>query len=164
MNLVVDLLDRVFFPLVGLPQGVTGWRPPEVRPSRRHADDRRDSSSRHDYEVCGQASGCVRPCQGNIHVIGVGYRADGCETLAVDQPLLPGIQADDDIALVAADDLRIGAGRTRHRGTLADLHLDIWTIVPTGILASAIALPGFTSVCALEITSSPAAKRCGAMM
>src|SRR5436190_22984232 len=33
MNLVVDLFDLVFLPLVGLPQGVTGWRPPEVRPS-----------------------------------------------------------------------------------------------------------------------------------
>src|ERR1700722_5909016 len=27
MNLVVDLLVRVFFPLVGKPHGVTGWRP-----------------------------------------------------------------------------------------------------------------------------------------
>src|SRR5436305_10360776 len=33
MNLVVDLFLRVFLPLVGLPHGVTGWRPPEVRPS-----------------------------------------------------------------------------------------------------------------------------------
>src|SRR5580704_15710700 len=33
MNLVVLLLVRVFLPLVGLPQGVTGWRPPEERPS-----------------------------------------------------------------------------------------------------------------------------------
>src|SRR4051794_27919081 len=33
MNLSVDLLERVRAPLVGLPQGVTGWRPPEVRPS-----------------------------------------------------------------------------------------------------------------------------------
>src|ERR1700732_3990766 len=33
MNLLVDLFERVFLPLVGLPQGVTGWRPPEVRPS-----------------------------------------------------------------------------------------------------------------------------------
>src|SRR5215475_4245613 len=33
MNLVVDLLRRVFLPLVGNPQGVTGWRPPDVRPS-----------------------------------------------------------------------------------------------------------------------------------
>src|SRR5438270_13365229 len=33
MNLVVRLLTRVFAPLVGLPQGVTGWRPPLVRPS-----------------------------------------------------------------------------------------------------------------------------------
>src|SRR5438874_11508339 len=33
MNFVVDLLRRVFLPLVGKPHGVTGWRPPEVRPS-----------------------------------------------------------------------------------------------------------------------------------
>src|SRR5947199_7538876 len=33
MNLVVALFLRVFLPLVGLPHGVTGWRPPEVRPS-----------------------------------------------------------------------------------------------------------------------------------
>ena len=30
---LVCLLRRVLAPLVGLPQGVTGWRPPEVRPS-----------------------------------------------------------------------------------------------------------------------------------
>src|SRR3569623_2794983 len=33
MNLVVRLLVRVLAPLVGLPQGVTGRRPPLVRPS-----------------------------------------------------------------------------------------------------------------------------------
>src|SRR5262245_58896660 len=33
MNLLVDLFLRVFLPLVGKPHGVTGWRPPEVRPS-----------------------------------------------------------------------------------------------------------------------------------
>src|SRR5581483_12156589 len=33
MNLVVRLLTRVLAPLVGLPHGVTGWRPPLVRPS-----------------------------------------------------------------------------------------------------------------------------------
>src|SRR4029077_13828897 len=33
MNLVVDLLRRVFLPLVGKPHGVTGCRPPDVRPS-----------------------------------------------------------------------------------------------------------------------------------
>src|SRR5512143_1439531 len=33
MNPCVRLLFRVFAPLVGLPHGVTGWRPPEVRPS-----------------------------------------------------------------------------------------------------------------------------------
>src|SRR6201991_3398159 len=33
MNLLVDLFLRVFLPLVGKPHGVTGCRPPEVRPS-----------------------------------------------------------------------------------------------------------------------------------
>ena len=33
MNLLVALFDRVRAPLVGLPHGVTGCRPPEVRPS-----------------------------------------------------------------------------------------------------------------------------------
>src|SRR5882672_7735486 len=33
MYLSVALFLRVFLPLVGLPHGVTGWRPPEVRPS-----------------------------------------------------------------------------------------------------------------------------------
>src|SRR5712692_8834314 len=33
MNCAVRLLLRVFAPLVGLPHGVTGWRPPEVLPS-----------------------------------------------------------------------------------------------------------------------------------
>src|SRR6266480_5908761 len=33
MNFDVRLLLRVFAPLVGLPHGVTGWRPPEVLPS-----------------------------------------------------------------------------------------------------------------------------------
>src|SRR5678815_680626 len=33
MNFCVRLLCRVLAPLVGLPQGVTGWRTPEVLPS-----------------------------------------------------------------------------------------------------------------------------------
>src|SRR5580658_5371164 len=33
MNLSVALFDRVFLPLVGLPHGVTGCRPPDVLPS-----------------------------------------------------------------------------------------------------------------------------------
>ena len=38
----------------------------------------------------------------------------------------------------------------------------LWTIVPTGMLASGMALPGFTSTLAPETTSSPTLRRCGA--
>src|SRR2546426_740 len=33
INLLVRLLRRVLYPLVGTPHGVTGWRPPDVLPS-----------------------------------------------------------------------------------------------------------------------------------
>ncbi len=38
------------------------------------------------------------------------------------------------------------------------------TIVPTGMLFSGIALPGFTSTRSPETTTSPAFRRCGARM
>src|SRR5947209_1824724 len=41
------------------------------------------------------------------------------------ETLFAGIQAQRHIALIAADDLRIGAGGARQRTALADLHLDI---------------------------------------
>ena len=52
-------------------------------------------------------------------------RADGGEALAVDQTLLARVQAEDHVTLVAADDLGVGARRTRDRAALADFHLDI---------------------------------------
>ena len=47
------------------------------------------------------------------------------DALAVHQALLARVEANDDIALVAADDLRVGAGRARDLAALAELHLDI---------------------------------------
>src|SRR5580692_8800760 len=61
----------------------------------------------------------------NIHVVRVGHRADGGDAAAVNQTLFPGIQAQDHIFAVAADDLRIIAGRARDLAALADLDLDI---------------------------------------
>ena len=43
----------------------------------------------------------------------------------MDQALLARVEAQRDIALVAADDLRVGTGGTGDRAALADLHLDI---------------------------------------
>src|SRR5215472_8970621 len=61
----------------------------------------------------------------DVHMVGVRHRADGRHAAAVHQALLGGVQPQDHVFLVAADDLRIGAGRARELAALADLHLDI---------------------------------------
>src|SRR2546423_250090 len=61
----------------------------------------------------------------DVHVIGVRHRTDGATTTAVHQALLARVQAQNDVVLVAADDLGVGAGRTRDLAALPDLHLDI---------------------------------------
>src|ERR1700743_3769414 len=61
----------------------------------------------------------------NIHVVRIGHCTDGRRAPAVNQTLLAGIQADDHVILVAADDLRIGAGRARELTALADFQFDI---------------------------------------
>src|SRR5258707_7514649 len=61
----------------------------------------------------------------NVHVIGVRHRADGAAAAAVRQALLARAEADDDVVLVAADDLGVGAGGTRQLTALADLQLDV---------------------------------------
>ena len=48
----------------------------------------------------------------NVHVIRVGNRTDGAGAAAVNQPLLSRIQTHDDVVLVTADELRVGAGGT----------------------------------------------------
>src|SRR5712675_1582093 len=45
-----------------------------------------------------------------IHVVVVRHRADGCHATAMHQALLGRRQAQDDVILVATDDLHIGAG------------------------------------------------------
>ncbi len=61
----------------------------------------------------------------DVHVIGVRHRTDGAAATAVHQALLARVQAQNDVVLVAADDLGVGAGRTRDLAALPDLHLDI---------------------------------------
>src|SRR5689334_15787939 len=60
-----------------------------------------------------------------VHLVRVGDGADGGHAAAMHQALLAGIQTQDDVFLVAADDLGIGAGRTRDLAAFADLDLDI---------------------------------------
>src|SRR5262249_15652792 len=61
----------------------------------------------------------------NIHIVRVRYRADGGHAAAVDQALLGRVQAQDDVVAVAADDLRVGAGRARDLAAFAELELDV---------------------------------------
>src|ERR1700690_1003610 len=61
----------------------------------------------------------------NVHVIRVRHRTDGAGAAAVNQALLARVQTDDHIVLVAADDLRIGAGGTRELSALADFQFHI---------------------------------------
>ena len=81
-----------------------------------------------------------------------------------DQALLARIQADDDVALVAADDLGVGAGGAGDRAALADLHLDIVDD------RADRHVPQRHRVARLHVDLragdhlSPTARRCGAMM
>src|SRR5262245_12045997 len=61
----------------------------------------------------------------DVHVVGVRDRPDRPHAAAVDQALRGGIEPDDDVVAIAADDLRIGAGRARDLAALAQLELDI---------------------------------------
>src|SRR6266404_528254 len=61
----------------------------------------------------------------NVHVFGVGHRADGPGAAAVNQTLRGRIQSNDYVVLIAADELRIGAGRKRELTALADLEFHI---------------------------------------
>ena len=126
MNLSVDLFERVRLPLVGLPHGVTGWRPPDVRPSP---------------PPCGWSTGfmttprlCGRlPRQTSttglavvdVAVIRVGDRADRGQAGARYEALFARVQAKDSHALVTADELDEGACRTGDLAALARLHLDV---------------------------------------
>ena len=47
---------------------------------------------------------------------------------------------------------------------LPTLNSMLWMIVPIGMLAIGIALPGFTSACSAAIALSPTPRRCGARM
>src|SRR5664279_4834171 len=60
-----------------------------------------------------------------IHIVGVRHRADGGHATAVHQALLGRRQPQDDVILVAPDDLDVGAGRTRDLPALTNLDLDI---------------------------------------
>src|SRR5579864_8445664 len=61
----------------------------------------------------------------DVHIVRIGHRADGGDAAAVHQALLAGIQPQDHVFAVAADDLRISAGRAGDLAAFADLDLDI---------------------------------------
>ena len=126
MKRSVDLLLRVFLPLVGLPHGVTGCRPPEVRPSP---------------PPCGWSIGFMvtprlcgrRPSQRERPALAiVVFMWSGFDT----EPMVakhcpctrrcsPEFRRSDHITLIAAHDLRESPGRSGDGPALADFHFDI---------------------------------------
>src|SRR6185437_4478399 len=62
---------------------------------------------------------------GRVHVVGVRHRADRGHAAAMHQALLAGIQPEDDVLAITANDLSVAAGGTRDLPALADLDLDV---------------------------------------
>ena len=122
----VFLLCRVFLPLVRLPQGVTGWRPPEVRPSPPPwgwsigfiATPRTEG-------LLAQPAVAAGLADADVLLIGIGDRADRRHAFGAHHAHLARGQAQQRKAGVAADELDIGAGGARQLAALARLHLDI---------------------------------------
>src|SRR6185295_2459270 len=61
----------------------------------------------------------------DVHVVRVRDCTDGRHAAPVHQSLLPGIEPQDDVFLITADDLGVGTGRARELAALADLDLDV---------------------------------------
>ena len=126
MYLLVALFERVRAPLVGLPHGVTGCRPPRgaalaaavrvVDRVHHHAADARADAL--EAVAAGLADVLVR-------VVGVRHRADRRHALLPHQAQLARRQPDLRVAAVAADELGVGAGRAGDLAALARLHLDV---------------------------------------
>src|SRR5579871_478810 len=61
----------------------------------------------------------------NVHVVRVRHRADGRDATAVHEPLLAGIESQNHVGAIAANELRIGAGGAGNAAPFADLELDV---------------------------------------
>src|SRR6516164_1375034 len=72
-----------------------------------------------------EPAGAPGLADGNVHVVGIRYRPDRRHAAAMNQALLARIEPQDHILAVAADDLRVGAGRAGDLAALSDLHLDV---------------------------------------
>src|SRR5262249_47404034 len=60
-----------------------------------------------------------------VHIVWIGHCTDRRHAAAVHEALFRGVEAQNDVILVAADDLRVAASRARDLPTLSDLDLDI---------------------------------------
>src|SRR6201994_1851629 len=126
MNRLVDLFDRVFLPLVRFPPRGTGGGAAggaafaaAVRVIDRVHDDA--AFMRTPAEPAGTAGLADR----DVHVVRVGHRTNGAAATAVHQALLARVQPQNDVVMVAADQLGVGARGAPQLPALADLHLDI---------------------------------------
>ena len=99
-----------------------------------------------------------------VHLVGVRHRADRADAAAMNEALFAGIQPQDDVFAIAADDLGIGAGGTRDLPALADLHLDIVHDGADRDVRERHRIAGLHVDIFAGHDESPTASRCGARM
>src|SRR6266702_3285335 len=85
-----------------------------------------------------------RLADADVHVVGIGDRADAGHAAAVHEPLLAGIEPQDHVVLVAPDDLRIGARGAHQRDECGAV----------GIVLDALDAAGHVEFAPLEIDAA----------
>ena len=125
MNRSVRLLLRVLAPLVGLPHGVTGCRPPEVRPRRRRAGGRSGSSRPRGCGAAAPASACGPPSERDVLVVDVADLPHGGRAVDVHLPHLARGELDLRVLALLRHELRGGAGAPHELASLALPELEV---------------------------------------
>ncbi len=127
MYFVVRLFERVFAPLVGLPHGVTGWRPPlgAAFAAAMRMIDRLHRRAAHGRTLALPHIAAGLADDFFVHVVRVRHCPDRRAAGQRYAAHFIGIKTQDRVARIATEILRIGARRTCDLSALARLHLDI---------------------------------------
>ena len=164
MHLSVRGLLRVLWPLVGLPHGVHGWRPPEDLPSPPPIGWSIGfiATPRTFGRLPSQRERPALPM--HVLVLEVADLPIVAMQRTWTQAVLAAGHAQRGVVALARHELRADAGRAHELRALARLQLDRVDTVPSGMFASGSALPGRISASWPAASSSPTASPSGARM